>query len=104
VKEVCVVALRLRLDDQRVLVRRARIERAVARFKQELVLVSAGFGAHVDDPLAGMRVSQDGFRELARRCASLPPRIAAVIEGGYNLAMLPRLVDAALAGFSGSSS
>jgi acetoin utilization deacetylase AcuC-like enzyme len=73
---------------------------AVERFAPEVVLVSAGFDAHVEDPLAGMRVTEDGFRELARRCAKLAPRVAAVLEGGYNLDTLPRLVAAALDGFS----
>ena len=35
---------------------------AVRAFEPELVLVSAGFDAHVDDPLADMRVTADGFR------------------------------------------
>ena len=52
-------------------------------------------------PLADMAVSEDGFRELAAGCAALGPRVAAVLEGGYNLETLPRLVAAALAGFSG---
>ena len=76
------------------------VEPAVARFEPELVLVSAGFDAHADDPLADMRVSEEGFRELACRCASLAPRLAAVLEGGYQLDTLPRLVDAALSGFT----
>jgi acetoin utilization deacetylase AcuC-like enzyme len=77
-----------------------RVEPAVAGFEPELVVVSAGFDAHVEDPLAQMAVSEDGFRELARRCAALGPRVAAVLEGGYNLETLPRLVDAALDGFT----
>jgi acetoin utilization deacetylase AcuC-like enzyme len=76
------------------------VEPVVRAFDPELVLVSAGFDAHVDDPLAGMEVSEAGFRELARRSAQLGPRVAAVLEGGYNLATLPRLVDAALEGFA----
>jgi acetoin utilization deacetylase AcuC-like enzyme len=76
------------------------VEPAVRRFAPELVLVSAGFDAHVDDPLADMRVTEDGFRELARHCASLAPRVAAVLEGGYELDTLPHLVDAALDGFT----
>ena len=63
------------------------------------MLVSAGFDAHVDDPLAEMAVTDEGFAELARRSAQLGPRVAAVLEGGYNLETLPRLVEAALAGF-----
>ncbi len=75
------------------------VEPAVRAFEPDLLLVSAGFDAHVDDPLAGMVLDADGFRELARRCASLAPRLAAVLEGGYNLATLPSLVEAALTGF-----
>jgi acetoin utilization deacetylase AcuC-like enzyme len=76
-----------------------RVEPAVRAFEPELVLVSAGFDAHVDDPLAGMRVTAGGFRELARRSAALAPRVAAVLEGGYEPQTLPALVDAALEGF-----
>jgi acetoin utilization deacetylase AcuC-like enzyme len=75
------------------------VEPAVARFAPELVLVSAGFDAHLEDPLAAMEVTEGGFRELARRSAALGPRTAAVLEGGYNLETLPRLVEAALEGF-----
>jgi acetoin utilization deacetylase AcuC-like enzyme len=73
---------------------------AVVAFEPEVVLVSAGFDAHRDDPLAQMEVSVDGFRELGRRCGALGPRVAAVLEGGYNLETLPALVEAALEGFS----
>lgn len=76
------------------------VEPAVARFGPELVLVSAGFDAHRDDPLADMHVSEDGFRELSRRCARMAPRVAAVLEGGYEIETLPGLVQAALDGFS----
>ena len=76
------------------------VEPAVKSFEPDLVLVSAGFDAHEADPLSEMRVTTDGFRELARRCASLGPRVAAVLEGGYNLETLPGLVEAALDGFS----
>jgi acetoin utilization deacetylase AcuC-like enzyme len=78
------------------------VEPAVGRFEPDLLLVSAGFDAHEQEDLhlVDMHVSEHGFRELARRCAALAPRVAAVLEGGYNLETLPRLVEAALAGFS----
>jgi acetoin utilization deacetylase AcuC-like enzyme len=75
------------------------VERAVTAFEPDLLLVSAGFDAHIEDPLANMRVTADGFRELARRTVRLAPRVAAVLEGGYNLRTLPELVEAALDGF-----
>jgi acetoin utilization deacetylase AcuC-like enzyme len=76
------------------------VEPAVRGFEPDLLLVSAGFDAHADDPLAWMEVSASGFRELARRCRGLAPRVAAVLEGGYNLETLPRLVLTTLDGFS----
>jgi acetoin utilization deacetylase AcuC-like enzyme len=78
----------------------AHAERAIAEFEPELLLVSAGFDAHAADPLAQLELSTDLFAELARRAATLAPRVAAVLEGGYNLETLPDLVAAALTGFS----
>ena len=77
-----------------------RVAPAVRAFEPELLLVSAGFDAHVDDPLAGMRVTAAGFRELGRRCRDLAPRLAAVLEGGYDPRTLPVLVRSALDGLS----
>lgn len=78
-------------------------ERRLADFEPELLLVSAGFDAHVDDPLAELELSTAMFGELARRAVQLAPRCAAVLEGGYNLETLPDLVASALCGFGGSS-
>ena len=77
-----------------------RVAPAVRAFQPELLLVSAGFDAHVDDPLAGMRVTGPGFRELASRCRDLAPRVAALLEGGYDPRTLPVLVQFALEGLS----
>jgi len=63
------------------------------------------FGGRPDaatDELLGRAFAQVGaeVRELARRCAAMAPRVAAVLEGGYELETLPGLVQAALDGFS----
>jgi acetoin utilization deacetylase AcuC-like enzyme len=79
----------------------AAAERAIEAFEPELLLVSAGFDAHREDPLGGLELSTAVFGELARRAARLAPRVAAVLEGGYNLRTLPALVEAALDGFDG---
>ncbi|MBA3736629.1 MAG: histone deacetylase [Actinobacteria bacterium] len=76
------------------------VEPAVEKFGPDLLLVSAGFDAHEADPLAQMRVTAQGFRELSSRLAALAPRIGAVLEGGYNVATLPGLVESALEGFT----
>ena len=75
------------------------VEPAVARFAPDLLIVSAGFDAHIDDPLAEMELTGAGFHELARRCAAMAPRVAAVLEGGYNVKTLPHLVETTLRGF-----
>jgi acetoin utilization deacetylase AcuC-like enzyme len=77
----------------------AVVEPAVRAFRPDLVIVSAGFDAHEDDPLGQLQLTTHVFEELARRCVALGPRTAAVLEGGYNLRTLPALVSAALAGF-----
>jgi acetoin utilization deacetylase AcuC-like enzyme len=86
--------------DERYLEEFARVEAAVCAFEPDLLLVSAGFDAHVEDPLAQLELSTELFTELARRVTQLAPRVAAVLEGGYNLRTLPSLVEAALAGFN----
>jgi acetoin utilization deacetylase AcuC-like enzyme len=75
------------------------VEKSVRAFDPELVLVAVGLDAHRDDPLAEMQVTSDGYRDMARRCAAVGPRVAAVLEGGYNLETLPGLVEAVLEGF-----
>jgi acetoin utilization deacetylase AcuC-like enzyme len=76
------------------------VEPAIRGFAPELVLVSAGFDAHAADPLANMRLSDRAFTWMAGRATTLAPRVAAVLEGGYNVETLPRLVSAALEGFT----
>ena len=70
-------------------------------FRPELVLISAGFDAHQDDPLAGLRVTEAGFATLTRLVRDLvdmscPGRLVSVLEGGYDLRALGRSVEAHL--------
>ncbi len=63
---------------------------ALARFKPDLILISAGFDAFEHDPLAGMRVTHAGFAAMARRVRVAADRLAhgrivSVLEGGYDL-------------------
>jgi acetoin utilization deacetylase AcuC-like enzyme len=66
-----------------------RVLAPVARaFRPELILVSAGFDAHRDDPLAAMEVSAAGYRSMAALVRALAEdlcggRVASVLEGGY---------------------
>jgi acetoin utilization deacetylase AcuC-like enzyme len=77
------------------------VEPAVRAFEPELLLVSAGFDAAASDPIGGMSVSEEGFRELGRRASGLAGRLALVLEGGYDVESLPLLVGASLEGLSG---
>jgi acetoin utilization deacetylase AcuC-like enzyme len=66
---------------------------AARQFDPDFILLSAGFDAHADDPLASEDVSKAGFRwmglrlrELARTCCH--DRLVSILEGGYNLDVL----------------
>jgi acetoin utilization deacetylase AcuC-like enzyme len=85
-------------DDVYVAAMEQVVEPAIASFEPELLVVSAGYDAAAGDPLGGMLVSAEGFQELARRARALCPRLALVLEGGYDVATLPRLVRATLDG------
>ena len=76
------------------------VEPAIRSFGPELLLVSAGFDAHEADPLADIQLGDGAFAWMSERAATLAPRVGAVLEGGYNVETLPRLVAAALEGFS----
>ena len=76
---------------------------AADEFKPELVIISAGFDAHKDDPLASMGLTEAGYADLtgivagiARRHAQ--GRILSSLEGGYNLTALAASVDAHVRG------
>jgi acetoin utilization deacetylase AcuC-like enzyme len=70
------------------------VEPAIGAFEPDLLLVSAGFDAGAGDLLGGMRVTEAGFAELARRAGGLCERVALVLEGGYTLETLPGFVGA----------
>ena len=63
------------------------------QFRPNLILISAGFDAHADDPLGGMRVSTDQLGRLTALIAGVSDeccdgRIVALTEGGYDLQAL----------------
>jgi acetoin utilization deacetylase AcuC-like enzyme len=70
-------------------------------FKPDLLLVSAGFDAHREDPLAGCRLETSSFAEMARHVRELADRLdvplGAVLEGGYQPAVLGQCVLETLA-------
>jgi len=68
-------------------------------FKPQLVLVSAGFDAHRNDPLADIRLGQEDYAWITERLAALADahasgRLVSTLEGGYDLAALAASVSA----------
>ncbi|MEC4888976.1 MAG: histone deacetylase [Nitrospira sp.] len=72
---------------------------AADAFKPDFVIISAGFDAHKDDPLAGMGLTEEGYRDLTGIVAGIAQqhaqgRVLSSLEGGYNLTALAASVDA----------
>ncbi len=68
------------------------------QFAPEVMLVSAGFDAHIDDDMSGISLSTDGFTYVMERIVDIANkysggRIISVLEGGYSLKRLPELVS-----------
>jgi len=75
-----------------------RVIPALREFRPDILLLSAGFDAWEGDPLGGMGVTEEGFADwglsLGRLARELcQGRVLALLEGGYDLAALPRLVS-----------
>jgi acetoin utilization deacetylase AcuC-like enzyme len=62
--------------------------RAIEAFAPDVVIVSAGFDAHRDDPLCGLGLDGADFAAMATALRSLGVGVAHVLEGGYDLAAL----------------
>ena len=72
---------------------------AALKFRPDIILISAGFDAHRDDPLGGMKMTADGYGELTRIVKDIAQRtcrgrVVSVLEGGYDLQALGRCVAA----------
>ena len=74
-----------------------RVVPALDEFRPEMLLISAGFDAHRDDPLAHMNLSEEGFERMTSQLVSVADahcfgRVVSLLEGGYNLRALGRSV------------
>ena len=78
---------------------------AAAAFEPQLVLISAGFDAHRDDPLADCRLEASSFARMAAltrdAATDWEAPIGAVLEGGYALSALAESVVATMASLGG---
>jgi acetoin utilization deacetylase AcuC-like enzyme len=85
-------------DDYRAVFQKVLVA-AADDFKPEFVIISAGFDAHKDDPLASMGLTESGYAELTEIVAGIAKRhaigrILSSLEGGYNLTALAASVEA----------
>lgn len=76
---------------------------AVEAFAPQAILVSAGYDAHRDDPLANLEVTQQGYRQVARALGAVAHRlgvggVALALEGGYDLEALTACTAATVEG------
>jgi acetoin utilization deacetylase AcuC-like enzyme len=85
------------------------IDRVVApvagEFAPDLILVSAGYDAHLEDPLAGLALTAEDFGQMAVEVRELGARlgapVGAVLEGGYSPSALADSVAATMRGLGG---
>lgn len=79
---------------------------SLIRFQPDLILVSAGYDAHKDDPLANLNLSLTGFNWISRELIKVADEICAgkiifFLEGGYNLEVLGNGVSNSVRGLLG---
>ena len=79
----------------------SRIFPALRNFGFDLVIISAGFDAHKDDPLGGLNLTEDDFAWVTHKLVDMvvsrcQGRVVSLLEGGYDLGGLSRSVAAHL--------
>jgi len=85
-------------DDEYRLAFEQLVAPAAERFRPEVFILSAGFDAHRDDPLADIQLTEEGFRFLSRFTVELANRfcggkIISLLEGGYERESLTRCTE-----------
>lgn len=83
----------------------SRVIPELDKFKPQLLMISAGFDAHRDDPLANIELSDEAFEHMTLKLAAVADahcggRVVSVLEGGYNLCSLGRSVVRHLIGLN----
>jgi acetoin utilization deacetylase AcuC-like enzyme len=76
---------------------------ATREFQPEMILISCGFDAHADDPLASMQLDREGYLAMTRIVRGLADeicggRVLVVLEGGYSASGLQDGTNAVLEG------
>ena len=74
------------------------LEHVMRDFAPDLVLISAGFDAHREDPLGQLLLEDETYVQMTKRLKEAGNgRVVSCLEGGYNLKMLERVVQAHVA-------
>ena len=60
----------------------------IQNFHPDLLIISAGFDAHQNDPLAGINLEAEDFAYMTKRCLKIQPNLLLGLEGGYDLGAL----------------
>jgi acetoin utilization deacetylase AcuC-like enzyme len=84
-------------DDEYLAAFDAKVLPKLDRFRPELLIISAGFDGHREDPLAHIELSEDAFEQMTRKLVDVANvhsggKVVSVLEGGYNLRALGRSV------------
>ena len=84
----------------------SRVLPKLAEFKPEFVIISAGFDAHLDDPLADMQLTTGFYRWMTEQLLAVAEqhaggRLISVLEGGYHLERLAESVGVHLQALAG---
>lgn len=84
---------------------RAGVEQAAAKIRPELILVSAGFDAHRDDPVGGLGLGSEHYADIAGILKEVADsycqgRVVSFLEGGYNPARLAESISCYSGGFA----
>lgn len=69
---------------------------ALSAIKPELMIISAGFDAHKDDPIGGMRLDEGDFAAVTTLLKATAPKVVSILEGGYDITALANSVRAHL--------
>ncbi len=87
----------------------AAIEEIASKMKPDIIFISAGFDAHLTDPLGQLRLEDPDYRAMTRTVMqwaddACDGRIVSCLEGGYNLQTLGQTVKEHISGLSENSS
>jgi len=64
----------------------------IQNFHPDLLIISSGFDAHRNDPLAGINLEAEDFAYMTKRCQEIQPNLLLGLEGGYDLGALRECV------------